>query len=184
MIIKTYLQYITEDKKYNEIKDKFFEFIDKNSDNVECILDFVADDIDNEFPDFEFFLDDNFKFKISSVSESIIRISNYTGTHPTSQEFDLSNKFQYMKDIKSKIIDYMFIIIIKNDIRDLIEFLESHYKPIYIKELQDKIKESYEYQKRLIEEGYISDMKDLKLNPKIVEEYPEMNDIKKQNDWS
>jgi len=53
-----------------------------------------------------------------------------------------------------------------------------------IYQIKKQVGQSYEYQKAMIERGDLSKLKDVRLNDKILQEYPEMRDIKKQEDWN
>lgn len=181
--MKSYLEYIKEGKEYHEVIENLFKFIDDNFDDIDIKLVCGEGDLEEKFPDFELYLnsdkDNLLKFKLVTCTEHCVRIEDENGKE---YEFEFDGTW---KDLELKLCNYISRLTLNTTpIDDIIEFLNTKYIPKLIHEIQKFIKNSYEYQKRLIEKGYIPELKGLKLDPKILQEYPEMKDIKKQTEWS
>ena len=199
-LMKKYLEYIKEHiddadprEKWVSDVEELFEQIDKvivntlnlkmTIDNVD-LLDFVfTDELSNERIRFEL-----------ETQDIQLKIFTYfglggVGTNSKMRTEDIS----YGKGV-DYIVDNIIEIIVEFIIKQKIYINLSQFevKPIhndiflgiFKHNVMKKLKESYEYQKYLIEKGEIYKLKDVKINDKTTQEYPEMKDVKKQIEWS
>jgi len=192
--MKTYLQYIKESVKEDiNIRGLYLHIINKIESNL-----FIYHNSEGDR------YTDGIKYSIS-VYGNYIHVIKYNLNLPKyrrKQEFNgitYSNKTEWVQDYyeKSK-INSIYIMILKSILKDFdrlkdkiinflnndVNFQDNRLEYNFYNRLQNDIKNSYRYQKYLIDKGEISKLKDVKLNDKILQEYPEMRDIKKQSEWS
>ncbi len=85
------------------------------------------------------------------------------------------------RDIIYKILDFVF----ERNVDVMYEFIKHNKRSSKCEDVANYyLITSYIYQKDAIDKGELYLLKDVKIHPKILEEYPEVKDIKKQSDWS
>ena len=178
--MKTYLQYIKENKQASEVLDDMIKDINQEGVTIE-ILDagFAA------LPDFKFKKDGLEIYRIELFSDEL----NFSKRDPGGN-ITIKNPLKAVPSLIKKLIDVIVKLFIKQkDFDTCFEIsIDSDVDVTFINyfnsEINKRIRESYEYQKDAIEKGELIRLKDIKLNDRILQEYPEMKDIKKQYDWS
>ena len=199
-LMKTYLQYIKESSRYDltpenkediSLVNKLFEKILNNIDNIkieylfkpECPSIILVPINDKSSKPYDLFMAfrDNFIYLETLDPQRILRDSTATNTSwGVVHKIDVPEIEDMICKTIAKAMD--------NDLnKDFIGenglIIGNDYSRV--KDIMKKIvNNSYAAQKHLIEKGELVKLKEFEILPQILEDFPELKDIKKQTEWS
>lgn len=173
-LMKRYLEYIKESQE-----DVYTKFI-KDLNNIDDFVVGIDFNSSNQ-PDFYISDKNNTRYIIETYSKRIrikeFNKGNWTGEIciDTPTDTSTSYRFHNVAKILTKLLincdEFTFIMKYKYENSEFMEMIQN-------------IANSYEFQKEIIEEGELTKLANIKINTQILQEYPEIKDIKKQSEWS
>jgi len=181
--MKKYLQYIKEELSYKEIDiyDKSIQLLKDDYNNFK--IKFKVDNYSFD-SNFIFYENDNIViglYLMPGSIEIVNRVYHIAGD-ASFTHVQIRDKYR-LKEIIDIIVKY-FIKEVPFEMPNLFFGSENDFVINIKKDIYRGIYNTYEGQKYLIEKGEISTLKDVEINDRILQEYPEMKDIKKQTDWN
>ena len=189
VLMKRYLEYIKENQESDKEMVKFNGLIRWLNEGFKSDKVYMGINDPTSYgssigePEFTFY-DENHRF-MCKFDLRKWRFIIYNDINDSTLIETINNDFN--REMVSPMIDVIAKFIIKQHIFK--GFMDKTYDQNFFNGdvvywIQRLVKKTYDYQKDVIEKGELNKLKDVKINDKILDEYPEMKDIKKQTEWS